>query len=187
MVERLLSYARCQVLLPRTVDLNQFLAEVRPRLAVAAGEEVEIESTTVPPVRALVDAQRLEAAIFELVANARDALPSGGQIRIHSQTVRPGSDAVTAQLGFLTAAVMISVADNGAGMLPSVRQKALNPFFTTKPDAQGLGLSMVYGFIRQSNGGMELQSLPGEGTKVRLYLPCADAMPQPVSIGGRMV
>jgi CheY-like chemotaxis protein/anti-sigma regulatory factor (Ser/Thr protein kinase) len=123
--------------------------------------------------QALTDAHQLESALLNLVINARDALPHGGTVRIETRNVYlsdsgNGLDAVSAG-----DYVALLVTDNGTGMPPEVMARAFDPFFTTKPIGQGtgLGLSMIYGYAKQSKGHVRLDSLPGQGTTVGLYLP----------------
>jgi len=120
------------------------------------------------------DVSQLENALLNLVINARDAMPDGGELLIETANVYlDGSDITTLEPVKAGDYLMLAVSDNGTGMTPSVRSKAFDPFFTTKPIGQGtgLGLSMIYGFAQQSGGHVSLDSLPGHGTSVRLYLP----------------
>jgi len=142
-----------------------------------------------PPV--LVDPSQLEAAILNCCLNARDAMPEGGQLTIAtaSHTVPPDGTlggapgtATHEAAGGATddppagAYVRVSMTDTGAGMTPDVLRRAFEPFFTTKgPGGSGLGLSQVYGMVRQSGGAVHIASTPGHGTEVTLLLPCAAA------------
>ncbi len=124
--------------------------------------------------RVNTDVSQLENALLNLVINAWDAMPGGGELQIETANVYlDGSDITTLEPVKAGDYVMIAVSDNGTGMTPSVLAKAFDPFFTTKPIGQGtgLGLSMIYGFAQQSGGHVSLFSLPGQGTSVRLYLP----------------
>ncbi|RBH39664.1 hybrid sensor histidine kinase/response regulator, partial [Pseudomonas sp. MWU13-2860] len=120
------------------------------------------------------DVSQLENALLNLVINARDAMPDGGELCIETANVHlDGSDITTLEPVKAGDYLMIAVSDNGTGMTPKVLAKAFDPFFTTKPIGQGtgLGLSMIYGFAQQSGGHVSLDSLPDHGTCVRLYLP----------------
>ena len=122
---------------------------------------------------ALVDRNQLENALLNLCINARDAMPDGGRITIETSNVWV-DDATAAQRDFAAGQyVMLSVTDTGTGMPPEVQKRAFDPFYTTKPlgSGTGLGLSMVYGFARQSNGQIRLHSQVGVGTSLHLYLP----------------
>jgi len=120
------------------------------------------------------DVSQLENALLNLVINARDAMPEGGTLLIQTANVYlDSSDTTILEPVKAGEYVMLAVSDNGTGMTPSIRSKAFDPFFTTKPIGQGtgLGLSMIYGFAQQSGGHVSLDSVPGQGTCVRLYLP----------------
>ncbi|RYY54231.1 MAG: response regulator, partial [Comamonadaceae bacterium] len=126
---------------------------------------------------ALGDESQLESAILNLAINARDAMPHGGELRIRAREVRFGEAEARTHEGLAPGRYCaIGVADTGAGMAPDVLAKAFDPFFTTKPIGQGtgLGLSMVYGFVQQSHGHVQIDSQPGRGTTVTLFLPRAD-------------
>ena len=120
------------------------------------------------------DASQLENALLNLVINARDAMPDGGELVIETaNSYLDGTDITTLEPVKAGDYVMLGVSDNGSGMAPKILAKAFDPFFTTKPIGQGtgLGLSMIYGFAQQSGGHVTIQSEPGQGTCVRLYLP----------------
>jgi CheY-like chemotaxis protein len=122
----------------------------------------------------LCDPNQLESAVLNLSINARDAMPEGGRLTIRSRNVDV-DEVKAARWQDVPAGqyVCVEVTDSGIGMLPDVAERAFDPFFTTKPPGQGtgLGLSMVYGFGRQSNGHCDIRSVPGKGTTIRLYLP----------------
>jgi PAS domain S-box-containing protein len=175
LTHRLLAFSRRQPLAPRAIDVNRLLAGMSDMLHRTLGEAVAVD--VVPAAGlwpALADANQLENAVLNLAVNARDAMPAGGLLTIETQnayldepTAAAPSDAAAGQY------VMIAVSDNGAGMSPEVKAKLFEPFFTTKPQGQGtgLGLAQVYGFIKQSDGHVEVFSESGEGTTIRLYLP----------------
>jgi CheY-like chemotaxis protein len=128
----------------------------------------------------IVDVNQLESALLNLAINARDAMPDGGEIRVATGSIDLDDVAAAASLGLARGRyVTISVSDTGVGMAPELLERAFEPFFTTKPLGQGtgLGLSMVYGFAKQSGGQVRIQSKPGNGTSVTLYLPATDSVP----------
>jgi PAS domain S-box-containing protein len=175
LTQRMLAFARRQPLQPRPLNPNKLVGGMVDLLQRALGESIALETVLgggVWPVS--VDANQLEAAILNLAVNARDAMPNGGKLTIETTNafldeayaglnpeVKPGQYA------------MIAVSDTGSGMSGEVMAKAFDPFFTTKDPGQGtgLGLSQVYGFIKQSAGHVKIYSEPGEGTTVKLYLP----------------
>ena len=175
LIDRLLAFARRQPLDPKVVDVDALLARLGPLLRRTLGGEIEIDVIWRPDTwAALIDGSQLESAMVNLCINARDAMPRGGRLVIETSNV--SLDEHDAALNSEVAAgeyVMVSVSDTGDGMSPDVLKHAFDPFFTTKSVGRGsgLGLSMVYGFTRQSQGHVSLNSEPGEGTTVRLYLP----------------
>jgi len=149
-------------------------------LRETVGEAVTIETILAPNVPlAYIDRVQLEAAILELAVNARDAMPRGGRIVIATAVATIGDSSAIDDDGALApgARIALAVTDTGGGMTPLVKEHACEPFFTTTEAGRGLGLglSMVYGFIVQSGGGIELDSEVGVGTTVRLYLPLSHA------------
>ena len=175
---RLLAFSRRQSLDARAVDINALTESLSDLLARSVNENIALR--IVPgegDPHAVVDANQLENALLNLAINARDAMPHGGALTIEVSTAQV--DAVPdLEPGRY---VVIAVSDTGVGMAPEVMEKVFEPFFTTKPIGQGtgLGLSMVYGFARQSGGQLQLRSQPGEGTTVTLYLPAGDAQALP--------
>jgi PAS domain S-box-containing protein len=175
MTQRLLAFARRQPLDPKPVNANALLGGLSDVLRRTLGETIEIETALSPNLWPTeVDANELERAILNLVVNARDAMPGGGQLTI--ETVNVTLDAAYAALNPDAAPgpyVAIAVSDNGSGMDKATMRQAIEPFFTTKPVGQGtgLGLSQVYGFAKQSGGHLKLDSEPGLGTTVCMYLP----------------
>jgi signal transduction histidine kinase len=138
---------------------------------------------SVPPL--FVDPAGLESALLNLVVNARDAMPKGGSIIIASQVQILGDSHPAVQAGDLKAGryVCVSVTDTGQGMSKETLERAFEPFFTTKPrnKGTGLGLAMVYGFVKQSGGAVRVYSELGQGTTVSLYLPLAADLSRPVA------
>ncbi|MBV8739419.1 MAG: response regulator [Alphaproteobacteria bacterium] len=175
LTSRLLAFARRQPLQPEPINLNQALANLADMLRSALGGliSVEIELTPGAPA-ALVDSKHLELALLNLAINARDAMPDGGTLRITTsrETVGPPFRLEHPPAGDY---VVISVADTGAGIAPELLGRIFEPFFTTKEPGRGsgLGLSQALGFVQQSGGGITVDSSPGQGTTVRLYLPPA--------------
>ncbi|HEX9182994.1 MAG TPA: PAS domain S-box protein [Burkholderiales bacterium] len=179
---KLLAFARKQPLHPRPLDLNHLILEFRDLTRRTLGENIAVHDELDPALPPLVaDAAQLETALLNLAVNARDAMPAGGVLMLRSGRARsaPGQRAPAADLEPGEYAV-VSVSDTGTGMPPEIAARAIEPFFTTKEvgKGSGLGLSMVYGFARQSGGTVQLESEVGKGTTVRLFLPLpADAAP----------
>jgi PAS domain S-box-containing protein len=170
LTRKLLAFARRQRLMPREVAPAQLLSDLRQMLQRTLGERIAITvecGDDVPAVFA--DPGELDAALINLALNARDAMPRGGDLRISTER------SVYAGDGELDAGtyVVFRVSDTGSGMPPDVLARALEPFFTTKGSGKGngLGLSMVYGFVKQSGGRIAIESTEGSGTRVDLYLP----------------
>jgi PAS domain S-box-containing protein len=182
---RLLSFARRQALLPRTVDLNVLVAGMSDMLEGAIGEGITVRPMPgdgLWPV--YVDPHQLESCLLNLVINARDAMPHGGSVII--ETINSPLDAAYAARhdGVVPGEyVLIAVTDTGFGMAPQVLEHAFEPFFTTKDigAGSGLGLSQVFGFVKQSGGHLEICSEPGAGTTVRLYLPRHSGLDSPTA------
>ena len=179
LTQRLLAFSRRQSLDPKPVDVNALIQSMHMLLSQTLGERIQIKvELATPLVEALVDVNQLESAILNLCINARDAMPDGGRLRI---ATRHAASAPFARDDIEPCAhgyVVVEVADNGVGMDDAVRERVFEPFFTTKPIGQGtgLGLSMIYGFMQQSKGFIDLQSTPGRGTTLSLYLPVAPAV-----------
>ncbi|HJU20067.1 MAG TPA: ATP-binding protein [Stellaceae bacterium] len=177
LIEQLLAFGRRQMLRPQTIDVNEAIRDYHTLLRRAVGEAVEIRTALSPiPCRVHIDPVQFETAILNLAINARDAMPSGGILEIETAVCRgeppglaPGDH------------VRVTVRDHGQGMPAELVGRAFEPFFTTKPMGKGtgLGLSQVYGFVRQSDGRVELESGLGKGTAVRIYLPLHSAPPRP--------
>jgi signal transduction histidine kinase len=174
LTKRLLGFARRQALNPRRIDLAKELTRLHEMTSRLVGKEIRTEvvcENNLWPV--YVDGSQLEAAIINLVINARDAMPGGGVVRI-SASNRSRRDPVLSQLGLKSGDyVELRVTDTGFGMSPEVKARVFEPFFTTKEAGKGtgLGLSTIYGFVRQSGGAIAIESEAGAGTVARLYLP----------------
>jgi PAS domain S-box-containing protein len=177
LTRQLLAYARRQPLAPRDLDVNAAIQGLSRLLRRTLGEQVEIETILGGGLwHAMADAAQVENAVINLAINARDAMPNGGKLTL--ETANASFDKNYAGLNEDVAPgqyVMIAVTDTGTGMTPDVVARAFEPFFTTKPVGRGtgLGLSMVYGFAKQSGGHAKIYSEPGHGTTVKLYLPRA--------------
>ncbi|MBO1079819.1 hybrid sensor histidine kinase/response regulator [Roseomonas haemaphysalidis] len=174
LTHRLLAFSRRQTLDPRPTDINRLVAGMEDLVRRTAGPGITLSVTTSSglwPV--LVDPPQLENALLNLCINARDAMPGGGRL-VLATTNRRLDGAAARALGLPPGDyVALGVTDTGTGMAPDVIAKAFDPFFTTKPIGQGtgLGLSMIYGFARQSGGQARIRSTPGQGTTVSLLLP----------------
>jgi PAS domain S-box-containing protein len=188
LTRRLLAFGRRQALQPKVLDANQLVLNLGSLLRPTFGETVELEVVRCAGLWKIeADPGQLESALLNLALNARDAMPRGGKLTIElanafldEQDASLKADVTPGQY------VMVAVRDTGVGMSADVRGRAFEPFFTTKPPGQGtgLGLSMVYGFVKQSGGHVTIQSEPGQGTTVRLYLPRAhrdEAVPEPAA------
>lgn len=176
---QLLAFGRRQTLRPSIVNLNALLQDFEPLLKRAIGEANKLTLRLDPTAcAAYVDPAQLEAALLNLVLNARDAMPDGGSIEIDARSQEyPPEDGARAEGWSGDREIAIAVKDTGTGMSPEVRARAFEPFFTTKDigKGSGLGLSQVHGFVHQSGGRISIVSAPGEGTTVALYLPQAKA------------
>ncbi|GBH10548.1 Signal transduction histidine kinase [Pseudomonas syringae pv. actinidiae] len=172
LTQRLLTFARRQSLSVGTVDINCMVRSMEELLRGTVGNHAQLHVELEEGLSAIqTDEHQLENALLNLVINARDAVPVAGLIRVRSHALR-----IVAQDGVLAAGdyVRLSVEDNGCGIAQDVIDRVFDPFFTTKPVGQGtgLGLSMVYGFIKQTGGHVQIKSEQGQGTRICLYLPC---------------
>jgi len=179
LTQRLLAFSRRQPLNPRPVDPNALVGSMSDLLHRTLGETVSIETVRGAGVwRIEVDPTGLEAAILNLAVNARDAMPDGGRLTIETANayldeayIRTHSEVTPGQY------MVLSISDTGMGMDEATIAQAFEPFFTTKPVGQGtgLGLSQVYGFVKQSGGHLKIYSEPGDGTTIKIYLPRFDS------------
>ncbi|MFZ0266465.1 response regulator [Caulobacter sp.] len=167
LTRQLLAFSRRQRLNPLTVDLNVLIADFAPLLRQAVGEAVSIDlSLAAEPLPAHLDAAQFESALLNLAVNARDAMEGGGVLSVETKTV-DGDDPK----------ILVTVRDTGQGMDAGVASRIFEPFFTTKEigKGSGLGLSQVYGFVRQSGGEVKVNSAPGQGAEFEIYLPQSQA------------
>ena len=185
LTQRLLAFSRQQPLQPVPLDVNRLVAGMSDLLVHSLGSSIRLETVLAAQVWCtFADANQLENVILNLAVNARDALPGGGRLVVETAncTIAADDGAAAAEVP-AGEYVRITVADNGSGMPPEVIAKAFDPFFTTKKVGQGtgLGLSQVYGFVKQSAGHVNIDSTPGQGTTVTLYLPRrrVDVAPSP--------
>ncbi len=174
LTSRLMTFSSRRALQPTVVNLNDTTVGMTELLRRTLGEAISVTSELAPDLwNASVDASEIENAILNLAINARDAMPNGGRILIETANVEFGDDEPGPPDSPPGPYVKLSVSDDGSGMTPEVVARAFEPFFTTKGPGRGtgLGLSMIYGFIRQSHGRATIYSEPGKGTTVSLYLP----------------
>jgi CheY-like chemotaxis protein len=172
---QLLAFARRQPLDPRSTNVSRIVQDMTDLLRRTLGEAIDVECVTAGGLwNTLIDPSQIENAILNLAINARDAMPGGGKLTIEVANAFL-DDAYAAQHSEVAAGqyVMAAVSDTGSGMSPETIARAFEPFFTTKPEGRGtgLGLSQVYGFVKQSGGHIKIYSEMGQGTTVKLYLP----------------
>jgi len=172
---KLLAFSRRQVLSPVCVDVGAMIASLADMLQRTIEQHVRIDIDVAPATFCLADPGQLESALLNLAINARDAMPAGGRLSFSCRVIDRLPGDVAEELGSLLPGgyVEIGVADTGSGMSEAVRERAFEPFFTTKELGRGtgLGLSTVYGFVKQSRGAIRLHSTPGTGTRLMLILP----------------
>jgi two-component system cell cycle sensor histidine kinase/response regulator CckA len=177
LTQQLLVFGRRELVRNRRLDLNRLVAGAEQLLRRTLGEDVDLRvhaAADLPPVYG--DQGRLEQVLLNLVVNARDALPFGGEVEIATGALDVPGGASMAPGRY----VLLTVRDDGTGMAPEVVERAIEPFFTTKPAGRaiGLGLATVYGIVRDARGHLEISSVPGRGTKVMVYLPVAEGEPE---------
>jgi PAS domain S-box-containing protein len=180
LVRRLLAFARMQHLEAESVDLNDRLHNVSGLLQRALGERVQLAMKTAEKLwPAIIDPTQVDDALVNLAINARDAMPEGGTLTIETQNVTLDEDYAAHHLEVTPGDyVMLAVSDTGTGMPPDVVARAFEPFFTTKREGQGtgLGLSQIFGWVKQSRGHIKIYSEVGHGTTIKLYLPRAESI-----------
>lgn len=177
LTQSLLAFARRQPLVPRVIDVGRCILDTAKLIERTIGEDVTIDLTVAPDLSpALIDEGQLASCIMNLARNARDAMPKGGELTMSARNIY--IDDFHEALNLDIAAgdyILIDISDTGIGMAPDILASAFEPFFTTKGigHGTGLGLSMAYGFVKQSGGQIKISSEPGRGTIVSLYLPRA--------------
>lgn len=176
LTRNLLAFARRQTLTAKAFDLNQLVSTTAELLRRTLGEQISIGlSLDKGLALAMADPAQVESALTNMAINARDAMPNGGRLTIETANKRLDDDYAAENLDAVPGDyVMLAVSDTGTGIPPEVLKRVFEPFFTTKEQGRGtgLGLSMIYGFAKQSKGHVKLYSEVGHGTTVRLYLPC---------------
>ena len=181
LTRRLLTFARRRHLMPQILDVNELILNLTEILQRSLGEPVSLTTVLAGSAwRIRADRSELENAILNLALNARDAMPAGGNLVIESRNVTAEQAGLSPDGEF----VLISVSDTGDGMPPEVLERAFEPFFTTKEPGRGtgLGLSSVYGFAEQSGGHVTIDSAPGRGATINLYLPRAAEVSQDAGV-----
>ncbi|OAI92673.1 histidine kinase [Pseudomonas putida] len=184
LTSRLLAFSRRQPLEPRATDVNALISGMLELIQRSVGPAVTLETHGAPDLwPAFVDASQLENALLNLCINARDAMPAGGRIQIRTSNLYLDDDQALALELPAGGYLCLAVSDTGSGMPEHVLGRAFEPFFTTKPAGQGtgLGLSMIYGFARQSGGQAHIASQVGTGTTVSLYLPRQNPITSPTT------
>ena len=184
LTRRLLAFARRQPLLAQPADLNKLILGMLDLMRRTLGVTIQIDTALAPDLEpTLVDTDQIETALLNLVINARDAMPQGGRLTLETANVVLDEDYTATQEDLRPGPyVMLIVSDTGIGMAPAILERVIEPFFTTKAPGKGsgLGLSMVYGLVKQSGGHLTIYSELGQGTSVRLYLPRIQAKINPL-------
>jgi len=182
LVRRLLAFSRRQPLSPRSVNLSELATGMKDLIFHSVGGRIRIEWELNGKWMTLCDVNQMENVILNLAINARDAMPEGGTLTIATNDCSVAEGTLRGEVA-PGDYVEVRVRDTGTGMSEEVRSRAIDPFFTTKPHGQGtgLGLSMAFGFVRQSNGHLDIDTAPGRGTMIVILLPrhCADQSPRP--------
>jgi PAS domain S-box-containing protein len=177
LTQRLLAFSRQQPLEPKSLDISRLVTGMTDMLRRTLGEHITVETILGGGLwQAHADPNQLELAIINLAVNARDAMPNGGRLTLETANVYLDERYAIGQIEVVPGQyVMLAMTDSGGGMTPEVKAKAFDPFFTTKDvgHGTGLGLSQVYGFVKQSRGHAKIYSEVGEGTTIKLYLPRA--------------
>lgn len=180
LIQHLLAFARKQPLQPRDVEINTAITDIAKLLRPTLGEQIQIETVLEQgPMTSHIDPSRLTNAVLNMAINARDAMPNGGNLLLETHRVVLDEAYAEANPDVQPGPyVMLAVSDTGTGMPPDIQEKAFEPFFTTKEvgKGSGLGLSMVYGFVKQSGGHIKIYSEAGYGTTIKLYLPPGKGM-----------
>ncbi len=184
LTRQLLAFSRKQFLSPEVLDLNAIVSGMLPMLPRVIGEHIETTTSLAPDLRRVkADPSQMEQVLVNLVLNARDAMPMGGHLGIETSNVeldeeRIATERLTLDLG---AYVMLGIRDTGSGMDAETRDRVFEPFFTTKARGKGtgFGLPTVYGIVDQSGGAISMDTAPGRGTSIRIYLPVTASEEEP--------
>jgi PAS domain S-box-containing protein len=175
LTQRLLAFSRRQALRPHDTDINRLVSGMSELLRSTLGERIAIETVLAGGLwRTFVDSNQLESAVLNLAVNARDAMPDGGKLTIETGNTHLDEEYAAAHSEVTPGQyVLLAVSDSGTGMSDETIARAFEPFFTTKPEGEGtgLGLSQIYGFVKQSNGHVKIYSELGHGTTLKIYLP----------------
>ncbi|HCV75490.1 ATP-binding protein [Pseudomonas oryzihabitans] len=175
LTQRLLAFSRRQTLEPKPTDVNELMLAMEELIRRSVGPAIEVQAEPAEPLwPTVIDAVQLESALLNLAINARDAMPQGGQLRLSTANLPEDAPERPEDLP-AGDYVRVKVSDTGTGIAPEILERIFDPFFTTKPPGQGtgLGLSMVHGFVHQSGGQIQVDTTPGVGTCISLYLPRA--------------
>jgi signal transduction histidine kinase/CheY-like chemotaxis protein/PAS domain-containing protein len=174
LTQRLLAFSRRQTLDPKPTEVNRLVLGMKELITRTVGPAITLKLTATHDLwLTKIDGVQLESALLNLAINARDAMPNGGQIVIETSNVLQRMDPEGPEQGQPIDFISIQLSDTGFGIAPEILERIFDPFFTTKPLGQGtgLGLSMIHGFVHQSGGNVNVQSTPGLGTTVSIYLP----------------
>ena len=178
LTQQLLAFSRKQVIRPQVMDLNREIRRMTKLLQRLIREDIDLQMTLAPDLwRIMADPSQVEQVLINLVINARDAMPAGGRIILETNDAELGEDYALEHLGVKPGRyVMLAVIDNGCGMSEEVRKRIFDPFFTTKPEGEGtgLGLSTIYGIVKQHGGNIWVYSEEGRGTTFKVYLPATE-------------
>ena len=174
LTQRILAFSRRQPLTPKPVNLSELIQGMSELIRHSVGEKVEITLRLTASWSTLCDINQMENVVLNLAINARDAMPDGGRLVVETRDVTLTRPLADVEGEFVPGDyVALAVIDTGSGMPEEVRRRAVDPFFTTKPQGKGtgLGLSMTFGFVRQSGGYLVIDSAPGEGTAITILMP----------------
>jgi PAS domain S-box-containing protein len=178
LTQQLLAFSRKQMLQPKVLDLNEAVSDVQKMLARVIGEDIELIASLHPSLAAVkADPGQIEQVLMNLAVNARDAMPQGGRLIMETANIEAGAERARELELAAGPYVMLTVIDTGHGMDAGTLSHIFEPFFTTKPMGKGtgLGLATVYGIVKQSGGGIEVESEPGLGSTFRIFLPAAES------------
>lgn len=178
LTRQMLAFSRQQPLDPKAIDISENITDMITMLNRLIGEDVELDwQPADTPCIAKIDPVQMESALLNLVVNAKQAMPDGGKITITVEAIDLNESYIETHQNMKPGKyVRLSVTDEGEGMPPDVQERVFDPYFTTKSSGSGLGLAMVYGFVKQSGGHIRVYSEAGTGTRFRIYLPCIDGL-----------